>query len=145
MIRMAPVTIQPCSPAGQAVYVQQMVVYTQAHDAGKPSEDRPYPLTLTPGTVAVGSGECHQCGQLSHFFDKCTATAEMRIPEMEIRWRQIIQSIIGRIVCVARKATAINVVTDTVEEFGGNVFGVYSSTEYNQLVSEDYLAQQGKG
>jgi hypothetical protein len=143
MIRAAPITIQPRTPAGQALYVQQMAAYTQAHGAGKPSEDRPYPLT--PGTAAVGSGECHQYGQLGHFFDKCTAAVERRVPEMEMRWRQIVQSIISRIARTAREATAVNVIVDEVEEFDGDVFGAYSSTEYDQLMIKEFLAQQGKG
>ncbi|KAJ7357915.1 hypothetical protein DFH08DRAFT_687027 [Mycena albidolilacea] len=143
MIRAVPVTIQPRTPAGQVLYVQQMAAYTQAHGAGKPSEDRPYPLT--PGTAAVGSGECHQCGQLGHFFDKCTAAAERRVPEMEMRWRQIVQSIISRIARTAREVTTVNVVADEVEEFDGDVFGAYPSAEYDQLVIEEFLAQQGKG
>ncbi|KAJ7340026.1 hypothetical protein DFH08DRAFT_938796 [Mycena albidolilacea] len=107
MIRAAPVMLQPRTPAGQAAYVQQMAAYMQAHGMSKPSEDRSYPLT--PGTVAVGLGECHQCGQLGHFFDKCTAAVERRVPEAGTRWRQIVQSIISRIVRAAREATAINV------------------------------------
>ncbi|KAJ7710328.1 hypothetical protein B0H17DRAFT_1190099 [Mycena rosella] len=92
MIKAVPVTIHPHTPAGQAAYTQQMTAYTQAHGAGKPSEDRPYPLS--PGTVAVGSGKCHQCGQISHFFDKCTVATERR--EAELRWRQVVQSTTSR-------------------------------------------------
>ncbi|KAJ7114885.1 hypothetical protein C8R44DRAFT_880945 [Mycena epipterygia] len=143
MIRAAPVTIHPRTPAGQAAYAQQITAYTQAHGAGKPSEDRPYPLT--PGTAAVGSGECHQCGQIGHFFDKCTVAAERRVPETELRWRQIVQSIITRIGRAQREARAVNIVADAVEEVDGDVFGAYPSAEYDQLVIEEFLAQQGKG
>jgi hypothetical protein len=45
----------------------------------------------------------------------------------------------------AHEATAINVVTDVVEEVDGDVFGAYPSAEYDQLVIEEFLAQQGKG
>jgi hypothetical protein len=83
MIRAVPVTIQARTMAGQAAYMQQMAAYMQAHGMGKPSEDRPYPLS--PGAVTVGLGECHQCGQLGHFFDKCTAAPERRVPETEMR------------------------------------------------------------
>ncbi|KAJ6600454.1 hypothetical protein DFH09DRAFT_1302927 [Mycena vulgaris] len=143
MIRAGPVTIHLRTPAGQAAYAQQIIAYTQAHSTGKPFEDRPYPLT--PGTVAVGSGECHQCGQIGHFFDKCTVTAERRVLEMELRWRQIVQSIISRIGRAQREATAVNVVADAIEEVDGDVFSTYPSAEYDQLVIEEFLAQQGKG
>jgi hypothetical protein len=34
---------------------------------------------------------------------------------------------------------------DAAEEFDGDVFSEYPSTEYDQLVIEEFLAQQGKG
>jgi hypothetical protein len=123
--------------------MQQMAAYTQAHGTGKPSKDWPY--ALSPGTVTVGLGKCHQCGQLGHFFDKCTAMAERCVPEMEMRWRQIAQSIISRITRVTHEAAAINIVANVAEEFDGDVFGGYPSAEYDQLVIEEFLTQQGKG
>ncbi|KAJ7938752.1 hypothetical protein B0H13DRAFT_2301397 [Mycena leptocephala] len=142
MIRAAPVTIHSRTAAGQTAYAQQMAAYTQAHGTSKPSEDRPYPLT--PGTVSVGSGECHQCGQLGHFFDKCTAATERHVPETERRWRQIVQSIISRIARVAREATAVNVAADAAE-LDGDIFGSYPLAEYDQQVIEEFLDRQGKG
>ncbi|KAJ7123806.1 hypothetical protein C8R43DRAFT_899512, partial [Mycena crocata] len=139
----APVTIHPRTPAGQAQYEQQMAAYTQSHGNSRPSEDRPLPLT--PGTVAVGSGECHQCGQLGHFFDKCTTAKERYVPEAEMKWRQIVQSIISRIARALREATAVNIVADDVEDTDSDVFGTYPSAEYDQLVIEEFLASQGKG
>ncbi|KAF8187311.1 hypothetical protein K438DRAFT_1972934 [Mycena galopus ATCC 62051] len=142
MIRAAPAMIHPRTAVGQTAYAQQMAAYTQAHGTSKPSEDRPYPLT--PGTVAVGSGGCHQCGHLGHFFDKCTAAAERHVPETERRWRQIVQSIISRIARIAREATAVNVVADAAE-LDGDIFGSYPTTEYDQQVIEEFLDRQGKG
>ncbi|KAJ7112401.1 hypothetical protein C8R43DRAFT_856651, partial [Mycena crocata] len=143
MIRAAPVTIHPRTPAGQAQYEQQMATYTQSHGTSRPSEDSPLPLT--PGTVAVGSGECHQCGQLGHFFDKCTTAKERHVPDAEMKWRQIMQSIISRIARALRDTAAVNIVADAAEDTDDDVFGTYPSAEYDQLVIEEFLASQGKG
>ncbi|KAJ7186255.1 hypothetical protein GGX14DRAFT_581178 [Mycena pura] len=94
MIQAAPVTIQPRTPVGQAVYAREITAYVQKHGNLRPSEERPYPLT--PGTVAVGSGECHKCGTMGHFSAECPATGSLLIPAVEIRWRQIVQSIRAR-------------------------------------------------
>ncbi|KAJ7140475.1 hypothetical protein C8R43DRAFT_1131425 [Mycena crocata] len=142
MIKAAPDMTHPRTPAGQVSYDQHMATYKQKNGASRPSEDRPLPLT--PGTVAVASGECHQCGQLGHFVDKCTVAEERRVPDIEFRWRQIVQSIMSRIARALREATPINVVADADED-ERNFFGSYPSAEYDQLVIDEYLASQGKG
>ncbi|KAJ6448005.1 hypothetical protein C8R47DRAFT_937730, partial [Mycena vitilis] len=137
MILAKPVTIHPRTPAGAAAYKKQVAEYTQKYGARKLSEDRPYPLT--PGTVAVGSGECHKCGTMGHFSADCTTAATLLIPEVEVRWRQIVQSIRSRI---ARSvaATAVNIVDNASDE-DEDVFG---TAEYDQRVIEEYLRSQGK-
>ncbi|KAJ7203282.1 hypothetical protein GGX14DRAFT_324598, partial [Mycena pura] len=135
MIQAAPVTIHPRNQAGLAAYAQQITAYTQKHGTLKPSEERPYPLS--PGTVAVGSGECHKCGMVGHYNADCTAASALLIPDTEFRWRQIVQSIHTRIARNAR-TTAVNIVADAGED-------VFGTAEYDQAVIEEYLRSQGKG
>ncbi|KAJ6610172.1 hypothetical protein B0H10DRAFT_2225303 [Mycena sp. CBHHK59/15] len=136
MILAAPVTIHPRTAAGITAYNQQIAAYTQKYQVHPPSEDRLY--LLTPGTVAVGSGECHRCGVMGHFSGDCTAPANLQVPQVEVRWRQIIQSIRSR---VARAPVAtFNIVAD-----GGDADSeIFGSAEYDQTVIEEYLRSQGK-
>ncbi|KAJ7902982.1 hypothetical protein B0H13DRAFT_2335418 [Mycena leptocephala] len=110
MILVAPVTIHPHTAAGVTAYNQQIAVYTQKYGSSKPSEDRPYPLS--PGTTAVGSGERHKCGLIGHYSADCTTANNLLIPDVEARWRQIVQSIRTRAACSAPAATAVNIVAD---------------------------------
>ncbi|KAJ7436178.1 hypothetical protein FB451DRAFT_1379095 [Mycena latifolia] len=137
MIQAAPVTIQPRTPAGQATYAREIATYAQKHGTLRPSEERPYPLT--PGTVAVGSGECHKCGTMGHFSAGCSATDSLLILAVEVRWRQIVQSIRTR---AARTAEAIPVCI--VADADDNVFG---TAEYDNAVIQDgravHLSEHG--
>ncbi|KAJ7507991.1 hypothetical protein B0H11DRAFT_1704595 [Mycena galericulata] len=141
-ITATPAVIHPRTTAGLAAYASQITVYEQKHGVGgsKPNEDRPYPLT--PGTVDVASGECHGCGIMGHFATRCTAPANLRVPELETKWRQIAQSIRSRAERDARPATAINIVANADDTEGRDVFG---TAEYDQSVIEDYLRREGKG
>ncbi|KAF7348940.1 CCHC-type domain-containing protein [Mycena venus] len=140
MILGAPVVIHACNAAGLAAYNQQIAAYTQKHGSRKPSEERPYPLT--PGTAAVGSGECHKCGLIGHYSANCTTSNDLLIPDVEVRWRQIVQSIQT---CAGRTApaatTAVNIVADADDTPELDVFG---TAEYDQSVIEEYLRSQGK-
>ncbi|KAJ7190726.1 hypothetical protein GGX14DRAFT_603802, partial [Mycena pura] len=140
MILAAPVTIHARNAAGMAAYTKQIAAYTQKHGSRKPSEERPYPLT--PGTVAAGSGECHKCGLMGHFSGECTTAGDLLVPEIEMRWRQIVQSIRARTARVAPAATPVNMVVDNEDTSEGDVFG---TAEYDQSVIEEYLRSQGKG
>ncbi|KAJ7472503.1 hypothetical protein FB451DRAFT_1398718 [Mycena latifolia] len=134
MIQAAPVTIQPRTPAGQATYAREIAAYAQKHGTLRPSEERPYPLM--PGTVAVGSGECHKCGTMGHFSAECSATDSLLIPAVEVRWRQIVQSIRT---CAVRTAEAVPV--RIVADADDNVFG---TAENDNAVIQEYLRTQGK-
>ncbi|KAJ7453559.1 hypothetical protein B0H11DRAFT_1679450, partial [Mycena galericulata] len=134
MILAAAVTIHPRNQAGLAAYTQQMAAYTQKHGTLKPSEERPYPLT--PGTVTVGSGECHKCGMMGHFSAECTAAVNLLIPDIEVRWRQIVQSIRTRAARTGN-TVAVNIVADADED-------IFGTAEYDQAVIDEYLRTQGK-
>lgn len=142
MILASPVLIQVRNTAGLAAYALEMTNYNRKHGAraGKPSEERPYPLT--PGTVAVGSGECHRCGLMGHISTACTASDNLVIPEIETRWHQIVQSIRYRVGC-GTPAAAINVVADA-DETPDNNEDVFGSAEYDAHVIREYLHNQGK-
>ncbi|KAF8161915.1 hypothetical protein K438DRAFT_304361 [Mycena galopus ATCC 62051] len=141
-ITATPAVIHPRTTAGLAAYALQITAYEQKHgvSGNKPNEDRPYPLT--PGTVNVASGECHGCGTMGHFSTRCTAPANLRVPELETKWRQIAQSIRSRAEREAPPETPINVVADADDTDGRNVFG---TAEYDQAVIEEYLRREGKG
>ncbi|KAJ7265606.1 hypothetical protein C8J57DRAFT_1511366 [Mycena rebaudengoi] len=139
MLLASPVTIHPRNAAGMAAYAQQLTTYNQKHGTLKPSEDRPYPLT--PGTAPIGSGECHKCGLMGHFSAECTTASNLLVPDVELRWRQSVQSIrtqVGR----AERAANINVVADAGDaDEDDDVFG---TVEYDARVIHEYLRSQGK-
>ncbi|KAJ6476970.1 hypothetical protein C8R45DRAFT_1102257 [Mycena sanguinolenta] len=139
MILAALVVIHVRNAAGLPAYTQQIAAYTQKHGTRKPSKERPYPLT--PGTVAVGSGECHKCGLIGHFSAECTTATNLLIPDIEMRWRQIVQSIRTRAAWTTPAATPVNVIADTEDAPEHDVFG---RAEYDQSVIEEYLRSQGK-
>ncbi|KAJ7657485.1 hypothetical protein B0H17DRAFT_1145919 [Mycena rosella] len=134
MIQKTAVTIHPHNQAGLAAYTQQIAAYAQKHRTLKPSEERPYPLT--PGTIGVGSGECHKCGTMGHFSTERSATGNLLIPEIEVRWRQIVQSIRTRAACNAN-TVAVNIVVDASED-------VFGTAEYDHAVIQEYLRTQEK-
>ncbi|KAJ7930205.1 hypothetical protein B0H13DRAFT_2309904 [Mycena leptocephala] len=131
MILASPAVIHPRTPAGLAAYNQQIAAYTQKHGARRPSEERPYPLS--PGSVAVGSGECHKCGLVGHYSadSECTTTLNLLIPEIEMRWRQIVQFIRTRVARTTPTATAVNIVAEVEDAAEEDVFG---KAEYNASV-----------
>ncbi|KAJ7663446.1 hypothetical protein B0H17DRAFT_1211698 [Mycena rosella] len=136
MITAAPMLIHPRTPASIASYNEQVAAYTRKHGSRQPTEDHPYPLT--PGTVAVGSRECHKCGHIGHFGGDCTGTSDLHIPDVEAKWRRIVQYIRTRTV----RAVPVNIVADASPEISHNVFG---TAEYDAQVIEEYLLGQGKG
>jgi hypothetical protein len=138
MILASPVTIHPRTTAGLAAYAQQMATYTHKYGTRKPSEERLYPLT--PGTVAVNSGECHKCGLVGHYVAQCTTAPNLLVPEIEMWWRRIVSSIHTR-TTRAVAATAVNVVADAEDGAEEDVFG---TAEYDASVIAEYLRSQGK-
>ncbi|KAJ7649211.1 hypothetical protein B0H17DRAFT_1215374 [Mycena rosella] len=137
--------IHPCTAAGLVAYVLQITVYNQKHSAqaGKPNEDRPYPLT--PGTVNVTLGECHVCGMMGHFGTRCNAAENLKCPALETRWRQIAQSICSQAERKANPTTAINIVADGSDADVRECDVFFDTADYDQAVIEDYLRHEGKG
>ena len=50
------------TPAGQAAYKEQVAAWKRANPQKQRGGDEYAPYPLTPGTLAVGTGECHTCG-----------------------------------------------------------------------------------
>ncbi|KAJ7436289.1 hypothetical protein B0H11DRAFT_2365126 [Mycena galericulata] len=108
-----------------------------------PDAERLRKITATPAVIHPRTtAGLAACGIMGHFATRCTAPANLRVPELETKWRQIAQSIRSRAERDARPATAINIVADADDTEGRDVFG---TAEYDQSVIEDYLRREGKG
>ncbi|KAF5378164.1 hypothetical protein D9615_007525 [Tricholomella constricta] len=80
----------PDTPANRATYqVQVTSWHTTYHGRNAATEDRPYPLR--PGTCALGSGKCNDCGMMGHGSNACASTT--KLPDLEIKWRRKANSI----------------------------------------------------
>ncbi|KAG6912763.1 hypothetical protein DXG01_012310, partial [Tephrocybe rancida] len=92
----------------RAEYMASIKRWHARHPTAKgPTEDRPYPLT--PGTAALGSGECSGCGMIGHLWRECTAAR--KLPPFETKWR-------GKFNAIKRAAaptTAVNFVGGDTE------------------------------
>ncbi|KAJ7884965.1 hypothetical protein B0H13DRAFT_905467 [Mycena leptocephala] len=129
----AAVTIHPRNQAGLAAYAQQITAYAQKHGTLKPSEERPYPLT--PGTVAVGSGECHKCGRWDTSVLNAPLPATSSSPTS--RYAGARSSSPSAPAPHAPQTLAVNIVADASED-------VFGTAEYDHAVIEEYLRTQGK-
>ncbi|KAI6046569.1 hypothetical protein EDC04DRAFT_2994991 [Pisolithus marmoratus] len=82
--------------AGRQLYEADIVAWHRAFgDVTTPALERPYPLK--PGTAAVGSGECFNCGMVTdppHVGSTCTARETIR--PHETRWRQLVAGMLRR-------------------------------------------------
>ncbi|KAF8064947.1 hypothetical protein FPV67DRAFT_1419562, partial [Lyophyllum atratum] len=120
----------PDSPANRAAYQASVTRWHTTHpgfDAA--TEDRPYPLT--PGTCALGTGECMGCGMMGHRSDTCTS--QQKLPDIESRWRRKVNSIKSAVARAADQTAAVNLVED--EGF------VITESEYRAQVEEELRSQ----
>jgi hypothetical protein len=87
---------RPNTETGVHQYEMDVDLWHRVYGAeGSPSLERPYPIR--PGTAALGSGECYNCGLVTepaHLSSQCTATNLLR--PHETRWHQQIASILRR-------------------------------------------------
>ena len=99
----------PNTADGQTAYQTQVTTWHAANPNRKPDEQHPYPLT--PGTPAVGSRECWDCGQKGHM-QSAPVCAGATLPEPERDWRRI-AGFIARAFHAERLATthAVNFVS----------------------------------
>ncbi|GLB45242.1 hypothetical protein LshimejAT787_2100020 [Lyophyllum shimeji] len=120
----------PDTPGNRATYQVSITRwYSMFPGATAATEDRPFPLK--PGTCALGTGECSDCGMMGHRSDTCTA--QQKLPNIEIKWRRKVNSIKGAVTRAANQTTAVNLVDD-----GGFVM---EESEYRARLEEELRPQ----
>ncbi|KIM71871.1 hypothetical protein PILCRDRAFT_16639 [Piloderma croceum F 1598] len=129
----------PNTAEGQATYQAQVRVWHAANPNQKPDEQHPYPLS--PGTPAVGSCECWDCGQKGHM-QSAAVCAGAVLPEPERDWR-CIAGFITRAFhaeCLVASHT-VNFVD--VQQY--NPYPTYHQQSYQRAYVEDVEDEQGNG
>ncbi|KAG6852276.1 hypothetical protein C0991_001364 [Blastosporella zonata] len=129
-------TLQPTTTQNgqimQTAYLAMVMKWHSNNPGAKAgTKVRPYPLT--PGTAALGSGECTKCGMMGHFWESCTATPAAIIPPFESKWRCKVNSIRRT---VNAPTTSVNVVNVDVNKL--------TEGELHQHL-ESFFSSQGKG
>ena len=76
----------PNTPEGRVAYQAQITAWHTANPNGKPDEQHPY--LLTPGSPAVGSRECWDCGEKGHMQAAPVCVGAV-LPPPERDWRRI--------------------------------------------------------
>ncbi|KAF5384398.1 hypothetical protein D9615_003113 [Tricholomella constricta] len=119
----------PNTPAGIALYNDQISKWHTDNGTRGPNETRPYPLS--PGSSPVASDECWKCGRTGHVGPSCTQTSA---PGLEVRWRMIATSIKKGALATAPQVNLV-----------GEERQWTSKEEYDASVIAAYIAdQQGK-
>jgi hypothetical protein len=129
----------PNTPEGQIAYLAQVKMWHTANPSRKPDEQHPYPLT--PGTPAVGSRECWDCGQKGHM-QAAPVCAGAVLPEPERDWRRI-AGFIARAFHTERlnASHAVNFVG--VQQY--TPYPTYHQQQYRGAYVEDIEDEQGNG
>jgi len=129
----------PNTPEGRATYQAQVKTWHTANPSRKPDEQHPYPLT--PGTPAVGSRECWDCGQKGHM-QVAVVCAGAVLPEPERDWRRI-AGFIARAFHTERLNASNTVNFIGVQSY--TPYPTYHQQQYQGAYVEDIEDEQGNG
>lgn len=130
----------PATEVGRAQHAAQLADWDTRNPGGRVNEYNPYPLT--PGTSAIASGECFNCGMPGHRAGMCTGQP---VPERERQWRAIAATIYGRI----RSSAPVNLITP---QWNTNPFHPWYTSDYypeqpyrGAYITEYEAPNQGNG
>lgn len=119
------------TPEGQTLYRAQVAAWRSANPTKYRGGDEYAPYPLTPGTLPVGTGECHMCG-LRHPVGTAHLRAELDLFETTYR------RIAGHIIRTSRNAPAASSCPADIQ------YVAAASPEYLAYLSA-YNEEQGNG